>query len=339
MGRRIACLNSVVMVLGVALIGGDIVAAGEYQAKRGTGPHHVVVLDGDWIDADRGGRDVPYRVYYPHGGADPSPVVVWSHGGGGSREGSEFLGRHLASHGYAAFHLQHRGSDIDAVRGDREGLQRAVLNPIAAVDRFQDVAFAVVCIDGMQREGPLAGRLDTTNMGVSGHSFGCITTLIAAGLRLPEPLGRTLAVPRFRAAFAMSPSPPRPGYTAPDGFAAMLMPIFHLTGTNDTSPMADFHPSARLTPFREVTNVDQYLVVFEGANHMTFTDRTEVFGQSFDYPSRARHQELIQIAAVAFWDACLRGDPAAEAWLEEGGFAAELGSQGTCEFKPAEEAR
>jgi predicted dienelactone hydrolase len=169
MGRRLAFWTSIVMVVGVGLFSGGVVAASEYQPKGGPGPHQVAVLDGEWIDADRGGRDVPYRVYYPHGGADPSPVVVWSHGGGGSREGSEFLGRHLASHGYAAFHIQHRGSDIDAVRGDREGLQRAVLDPVAAVDRFRDVPFAVARIEAMQLDGPLAGRLDTGSIGMSGH--------------------------------------------------------------------------------------------------------------------------------------------------------------------------
>ena len=38
-------------------------------------------------------REIPIRVYLPPGG-ESSPVVLFSHGLGGSREGSPFLGKH-----------------------------------------------------------------------------------------------------------------------------------------------------------------------------------------------------------------------------------------------------
>jgi hypothetical protein len=133
----------------------------------------------------------------------------------------------------------------------------------------------------------------------------------------------------------MSPSSPRPGYATREAYDEMLMPIFHLTGTKDASPMADFPPEERQRPFREIDNVDQYLAVFKDGNHMTFTDRTEVFGQDFSYPSRDRHHELIKMAAVAYWEAYLKDDQEALTWLEGGEFADELGKEGTFEFKPA----
>ena len=60
-------------------------------------------------DAKRS-REIPIRVYLP---ADKkaAPVVLFSHGLGGNREGSAFLGKHWASRGYAAVFLQHPGSD------------------------------------------------------------------------------------------------------------------------------------------------------------------------------------------------------------------------------------
>jgi hypothetical protein len=39
--------------------------------------------------------------------------------------------------------------------------------------------------------------------------------------------------------------------------------------------------------------------------------------------------------AAAFWDARLRDDAAARAWLDDGGYAAFLGAAGTFAFKPA----
>ena len=40
-----------------------------------------------------------------------APVVLFSHGLGGSREGYGYLGSYWAAHGYVAVHLQHIGSD------------------------------------------------------------------------------------------------------------------------------------------------------------------------------------------------------------------------------------
>ena len=39
------------------------------------------------------------------------PLVVFSHGIGGSRLGYTWLGRNFARHGIASLHLQHVGSD------------------------------------------------------------------------------------------------------------------------------------------------------------------------------------------------------------------------------------
>ena len=48
------------------------------------------VLDLDWADGRRQ-RPVPLRLYMPEGGA-PVPLVVFSHGLGGSRRGYRYLG-------------------------------------------------------------------------------------------------------------------------------------------------------------------------------------------------------------------------------------------------------
>src|SRR5215510_6060681 len=70
----------------------------------------VEILRTNWHDARRD-RDVPAKIYSPNTGDGPFPVIIFSHGLGGSREGYEYLGRHWASHGYVSVHLQHIGSD------------------------------------------------------------------------------------------------------------------------------------------------------------------------------------------------------------------------------------
>jgi hypothetical protein len=51
-------------------------------------PAQIEIERGDWEDSSRGGRRVPYKVYAPAGqGGGRFPVILWSHGLGGSREG------------------------------------------------------------------------------------------------------------------------------------------------------------------------------------------------------------------------------------------------------------
>jgi len=293
------------------------------------------VLEGDWTDDDRNGRRVPWKMYLPGNLEQPVPIVIWSHGAGGTRDEGSYLGRHLASHGFAAVHIQHHGTDSEILAGGRSHVLRAVTDPTASEDRFRDVAFAVSSLDRMRHEGPLSDRIDTSRIGMAGHSFGAITTMIIAGQQLPSPFGQSLAVQRIRAAMVMSPSNPRTGYRSEESYSRMLMPIFHLTGTDDVSPMADFPASDRHIPFLTIDRVDQYLLVFEGGNHMTFTDQPRMFGHDYSYPARDRHQRLVKIAATAYWDSRLKNNGAARDWLDKGGFEKELGSEGTFEFKPA----
>ena len=58
-------------------------------------------------DANRN-RGIPVLVYLP-GSIQPAPVVLFSHGLGGARNGNEFLGQHWAARGYVAVFVQHPG--------------------------------------------------------------------------------------------------------------------------------------------------------------------------------------------------------------------------------------
>ena len=93
--------------------------------------------DFDWTDAARE-RAVPARLYLPDRAANgPVPLIVFSHGIGGSRMGYTYLGRFWASQGYASLHLQHVGSD----RGVWQG------NLFGVVGRLQDLVSDALRID------------------------------------------------------------------------------------------------------------------------------------------------------------------------------------------------
>lgn len=321
--------------------------------KQAPGPHEVATFDADWHDADRD-RTLPVRVYYPAQGDGPAPVVVFSHGLGGSRRGYAYLGQHWASHGYVSIHLQHPGSDESVFQGqDRplEALRGAAADPRRAADRGRDVKFA---LDECERlhagDGPLAGRLDLERVGMAGHSFGANTTLMVCGQRFGP---RLLRLPSFRddrirAAIPMSAPVPGtrrdPDYT----YGEIRVPLLHMTGTLDESPIGDTAAADRRIPFDNIAGVDQYLVTFEGGDHMIFSGRVrrgpaaglgpELPGFGGDATRDAAFQDLIRQGTTAFWDAYLRDDKAARAWLMND-YADVLGADGKLELRPAEPAR
>ena len=88
-------------------------------------------IDFDWVDASRS-RAVPARLHWPTSVAPGSrvPLIVFSHGMGGSRRGYSYLGRYWAARGIASLHVQHAGSDSSLWAG----------NPLRVVDRLQRAA-------------------------------------------------------------------------------------------------------------------------------------------------------------------------------------------------------
>ncbi|MFT3809242.1 MAG: hypothetical protein QM698_04940 [Micropepsaceae bacterium] len=299
--------------------------------KDRPGPEKVGILTGEWIDPARDGRAVPYKIYYPVTASGPRPVVVFSHGLGGSREGGAYLGEHLASWGYVAVHIQHPGSD-ESVWRDLTGRDEIVKKLAAAArdidvirGRFEDVPFALDRLQQMNASGPLAGRIDMTRLGMSGHSFGAVSTLTAAGqaLRLA---GLRFKEPRFKAAIAYSPNKPQGRADLNEVYDSITIPILHFTGTNDMNPLNPDQPASdRTIPFRHIPAPGQYLVVLDGGDHMVFGGEGAKRRGRDDSNDAAFHR-LIAEMSVNFWDAYLMGDAEALAWLRNGAAAEELGA-------------
>jgi len=186
-------------------------------------PHDAAVrtLDIAVTDAKRS-REIPLRVYLPpdtskkpvasgdSAKSSRAPVVLFSHGLGGSRAGSSFLGKHWASRGYVAVFLQHPGSD-ESVWKDQPLAQRmAAMREAASLKNFMLRAEDVpVVLDQLAKWSDdtaheLAGRLDVRRVGMSGHSFGGHTTQAVSGQSFPSG-GQRLADTRIKAAIVMSP--------------------------------------------------------------------------------------------------------------------------------------
>jgi hypothetical protein len=105
-----------------------------------------------------------------------------------------------------------------------------------------------------------------------------------------------------------------------------------MTGTLDDSPIGETNAADRRLPFDHIGGAEQYLVIFNGGDHMIFSGRPRnAAGARAE--KDALFQDLIRQATTAFWDAYLTGDARAKSWLSRGGLASLLGGDGTLETK------
>jgi len=312
---RPAFLLVAALALGPAM--GSAVAVAQ-QPAAATAASSVEVVRGEWTDAARGGRVVPYKAYLPKG-AGPFPVVVHSHGLGGNREASTYILQAVAEAGFLVVCLQHAGSDSGLLMGrgrpgDTAGVVaagRAGMNPAVAQARYGDLPFA---LDQIARDAALGPKADLSRVGMSGHSYGALSTLVAVGQRVLGATPQTrFAEPRIKAAIAYSPNKPR-GDDLSAAFAAVKTPMLHFTGTADATPFdLEKTPFERTAPFQAIKGPDQYLIVLTDADHALFGGRRVTTGQL--KPIDPPQMEIVKAETIRFWRAYLKDDKAAAAEL------------------------
>lgn len=263
-------------------------------------------------------RTVPVRVVAPADGVGPCPVVLFSHGLGGSREGCGYLGDHWSARGYAAVFLQHPGSDTAVWQDAPPARRLAALRDAASLANFrlrvEDVAAVIDALAAWNRdEGhPLAGRLDLDRVGMAGHSFGAQTTQAVSGQSFPL-VGRRFTDPRIKAAVVMSPGTPQGRRDPGDAFADVAIPWLLMTGTKDTAAIGGQSVESRLAVFPALPEGLAYELVLHAAEHSAFTDRALPGDRE---PRNPNHHRAILALSTAFWDAFLRDDAEARAWLD-----------------------
>lgn len=194
-----------------------------------------------------------------------------------------------------------------------ERLRESATDARSAAARFGDVRFAIDQLEGANTSGALAGRLDTSRIGMSGHSYGALTTLIAVGQRPAAGAPDRFRDARIDAAIVYGPNAPRnqaPG----EALADVRTPILHLTGTEDRTPLdIERTPAERQIPFRTISGADQFLIVFDGGDHMIFSGRLQRRGRMT--AAQQAQTEAILRESLTFWRAYLLQDADALAAL------------------------
>jgi predicted dienelactone hydrolase len=302
-------------------------AAAAYAAP---GPFEVDTIDLELDDPLRA-RTIPVRLRVPRP-CDASarrPLVLFSHGLGGSRAGGAAWGAHWAGHGFAVAHLQHPGSDESLWRGRGFGVEalRSGMTAAQYVARIDDVRVAADRLGTLAATRAGLACVDASRIGMAGHSFGAATTLAIAGQWLPATEGRGpgpwAREPRVAAAFALSPSVRGQAWRT---LADIGVPVLVATGSLDGDVVGNgATPETRRAVYDALPPQRRALLWLDGADHFAFSGGESVPGRAAARRSDAEVQGVVRAVGVAFWHATLQGDVTARAWLDGEGPRALLG--------------
>ncbi len=266
-------------------------------------------------------KELHVRIFYPNE-PGPYPVIVFSHGAGGSQACCDALTRHWATYGYITLQPTHDDSTLQRRNSGEEDInflkavQDALKRPALWQSRPRDISFVLDSLPALQKRIPaLNGKIDPQHIGVGGHSMGAFTADAIAGalVDLPSHRAANFADPRVKAVLLLSPQGPGEFGLDDHSWDRVSMPLLSMTGSLDRGA-GEQDPEWRKIPFERSQPGDKYHVFIQGANHMSF------ISAKTRSPARAARGESIlgytNSASLAFWDAYLKADRTARNYLQ-----------------------
>ena len=233
-------------------------------------------------------RTLPVDLYLPDGDT-PTPLVVISHGFGGSRTNFVDVAQHLVSYGIAVAAVEHPGSNLRQLENLLGGNASASMAPNEFVDRPQDISYLLDYIEA-HNQGRWSNRFDLDKIGVMGHSFGGYTALALAGaqlnieqletrcaeeltdsinvsiplqcLALQSQFEQSLQDDRIKAVFVFNPITSLVFGHA--GLSQLRTPVLMISGTAD--PIAPALVE-QIQPLTWLTPAGKYLALLQGGSH------------------------------------------------------------------------
>jgi predicted dienelactone hydrolase len=293
------------------------VKVGEYTTDIGASP--VGVIPVATLHDARRNKDVEISIEYPTRGG-PFPVIVWSHGYGGSNQSYEPLVSYWVSNGFVVIRPSHadKGALADLMRDtirdayqqrpdDRTRRQQQRPqpqpqsaqgqppapppfrpNPMEAIwekerePQWRDRAADVILV--LDQLSDLTNRFPELREKVDATKIGVGGHSYGAlTAMMVGGVGMT-ADPRVKALLLMSP----PGPAANRGltqqsFLSLRLPVMFMTGTRDRGATETEDAAWRKQAFEFAQAGAKYLSVIEGATHTTFTGRSS---STFDVSQR-----------------------------------------------------
>ncbi|MEO1592346.1 MAG: alpha/beta hydrolase, partial [Cyanobacteria bacterium J06632_22] len=281
---------------------------------------------------------LPVDVYAPRDAAGnrlaERPAVVISHGLGYDRTVFRYLAERLASHGFVALAVEHRGSSAEQINALLTGRSAMVVPDNEFLERPRKIT---ALLDYLEAQTVWQQQIDFDRIGVLGQSFGGYTALALAGaelnfeqltaacppvtlslnislllqcqaLELAEPGVTTLnlADDRVKAAIAINPiSSVLFGETS---LSQVAHPTLILAGGADTVAPA---LSEQIRPYTWLTMPDRYLMLMPLGTHFSVSAMSETGSEAFALPPQFMGQRpdidqaYVAATGLAFFDTYL----------------------------------
>jgi predicted dienelactone hydrolase len=241
------------------------------------------------------------------------PLVVFSHGNGGSRSQNSFWCDYLASHGYIIVSADHTGNATWTVINGTPVVFQASERQNSAKDRPRDVSFLLDQMISWDKgaDKRFARRIDTDHSAITGMSFGSYTAHWAADQD-----------PRFKAVIAMSGAPP--------SHTNLTVPSLRMLGTEDRTIGVPGNKAIREN--HAMHTGPSYLLELKNGGHYSFTDMFKInktFGdgvgagkrrdtnEPFEFTSMETTYKIINSYSVAFLGYYLKGETSYLTFLTE----------------------
>jgi predicted dienelactone hydrolase len=300
----------------------------------------------DRFDFARDGQE-PLRctVRFPLAEAESTqrfPLVIFSHGMGGSSNAFTDLTTLLAGHGYVVVLPNHadsvalrreKGEDATEILRNPRGYTRKV-DPIGRVDEIKLIIDNLGLLEEAAaelRDRQGNGRIDRDQIGMAGHSAGAMTSQLVCGVRAryfdrdrgERPRDaltlRSFADERVKAGVLVSGQGTTSRLFTNDSWQHTEIPLLVLAGSRDTSPASDENPQSRRHPFeksrgRALGGPPAYLIFIDGATHSSYQGPTKFAKLMRDDIDDAEANLIADITAtgvLTFLDAYLKQDPEA----------------------------
>ncbi|MGF1517928.1 MAG: alpha/beta hydrolase [Nodosilinea sp.] len=281
------------------------------------------------------------------------PLVVISHGLGGTSASYTYLANYLAEAGIAVAALEHTGSNDQQLSALLTGLSSTVVQDEEFLRRPREVSLTLNALANLNTSpSPIRGQLNLSRVGAIGQSFGGYTALALAGATFdsegllevcpPSTLsfnpslllqcqaanvinsGVSLADPRVGSIFVINPI--GSALFGEIGYGQIAVPTMVVASTADT--IAPAFPE-QLQPFTWLTAPVRYLLMIDQGTHFSSIGDVAAGDQPVAIPTEiiGLRPEVVwsylQVLSLAYFKLTLEGDQRFEPVLSAA-FAAAL---------------
>lgn len=299
-------------------------SSASFYIKPNSEPTSIGIVANITLKDDRRNREVPVRVSYPLEQGS-FPVIIFSHGTGGSKESFSYLSSFWTSYGYICIHPTHAGSDFSVLQ--KIGLQALLERtnePQSWLERPQDISFLIDSLEELEQQIPqIRGKINPSFIGVAGHSYGAYTTMLVAGATIMMPWGEEVSCRDDRTCGFLAISPPgtnRQGLNEGswDKIDTSMMTV---SGSKDQGWEGE-PASWRMEAFKYMPPGEKFHVLVKGATHFSFDPDVSLARTPYQRMNRGNNiprarnlleldsKRLIKIylqsASTAFWDTSLK---------------------------------